>query len=101
MRLPRHYFWSLVGVTYGNLYDTAVMMHKSKYNLAPEDIKTFFLPNDLVHDKPLRNSETDFSLHRIETASGQRSFSFRGDQVWNSLDKDLKGETSLESRRKN
>ena len=68
-------------------YDTVVMMHKSKYNLAPEYIKSFFLPNDLVHDKPLRKSKTDFRLPRMETASGQRSFSFRGAQVWNSLDK--------------
>ena len=81
-------------------YDTVVMMHKSKYNLAPEYIKSLFLPNDLVHDKPLRNSETEFRLPRMETASGQRSFSFRGAQVWNSLDKDLKGETSLGSLKK-
>ena len=50
------------------------MMHKSKYNLAPEYIESFFLPNDLVHDKPLRNSKTDFRLPPTETASGQRSF---------------------------
>ena len=59
-------------------YNTVVMMHESKYNLAPEYIKNFFLPNDLVHDKPLRNSKTDFRLPRMETTSGQRSFSFRG-----------------------
>ena len=81
-------------------YDTVVMMHKSKYNLAPEDIKSFSLPNDLVHNKPLRNSKTDFRLPRMETASGQRSFSFHGAQVWNLLNKDLKGETSLGSLKK-
>ena len=32
-------------------------MHKSKYNLAPEYIKSFFLPNDLVHDKPLEQRD--------------------------------------------
>ena len=66
-------------------YDTVIMMHKSKYNWAPEYIKSSFLPNGLVHDKPLRNSETDFRLSPMETASGQRSFSFRGAQVWSSL----------------
>ena len=81
-------------------YDTVVMIHKSKYNFSPEYIKSLFLPNDLVHDKPLRNSKTEFRLPRMETASGQRSFSFRGAQVWNSLDKDLKGETSLGSLKK-
>ena len=82
------------------IYDTVVMIHKSKYNLAPEYIKSFFLSTDLMHDKPLRNSKTDFRLPRMETSSGQRSFSFRGAQVWNSLDKDLKGETSLGSLKK-
>ena len=72
---------------------TVIMMHKSKYNLAPEYIKSVFLPNDLVHDKPHRNTETDFRLLQMETGSGQRSFSFRRAQAWNSLDKDLKGET--------
>ena len=81
-------------------YDTVVMMHKSKCNLASEYIKSLFLSN-LVHEKPLRNSKTEFRLPRMETASGQRSFSFRGAQVWNSLDKDLKGETSLGSLKKN
>ena len=76
------------------------MINKSNYNLTPEYIKSFFLPNDLVHDKPLRNSEKDFRLPRMETASGQRSFSFRGAQVWNSLDNDLEGETSLGSLKK-
>ena len=73
------------------------MMHKSKYNLASEYIKSFLLLNDLVQDKPLRNSKTDFRLPRIETASGQRSFSFHRAQVWNSLDKDLKGDILLGS----
>ena len=81
-------------------YDTVVMMHKSRYNLAPEYIKSFFLPNDLVHDKPLRKSKTDFRLPRMETAPGQRSFSFREAQLWNSLDKDLKRETLLGSLKK-
>ena len=76
------------------------MMHKSKYNLAPECTESFFLPDNFVHDKSLRNSETDFRLPRMETASERRSFSFRGAQVWNSLDKDLKGETSLGSLKK-
>ena len=67
----------------------------------PQNIsKAFFLPNDLVHDKPLISIETDFRLPRMETASGQRSFSFHGAQVWNSLGKDLKGETSLGSLKK-
>ena len=57
-------------------------------------------PNDLVHDKSLRNTETNFRLPRMETASGQRSFSFRGAQVSNSLDKDLKGENTLGSLKK-
>ena len=81
-------------------YDTVVMMHKCKYNLVPEYIKSFFLPNDSVRDKPLGNSETDFRLPLMETASGQRSFLFHGAQVWNSLDKDLKGETLLGSLKK-
>ena len=72
----------------------------AKYSLAPEYIKSFSLPNDLVHDKPLRNSKTDFRLPRVETVSGQRSFSFRRAQVWKSSDKDLKGETSLGSFKK-
>ena len=76
------------------------MMHKSKYNLVPEYIESFFLPDNLVHDKPLRNSERDFRLPRMETASEQRPFSFRGAQVWNSLDKDLKSETSPGSLKK-
>ena len=43
----------------------------------------------------------NFRLPQMETASGQRSVSFRVDQVGNSLDKDLKGETSLGSLKKN
>ena len=85
-------------VKYGNLsHDTVVMMHKSKYDSAPEYIISIFLPNDLVHYEPLGNNEIDFRLPRTETASEQRSFSFHGAQVWNSLAKDLKGETSLGS----
>ena len=71
------------------------MMHKSKYNFAPEYIKIFFLPNYLVHGKSLRNSETDFSYLEWE----QGFFSSHGAQIWTSLDraldKDLEGETSL------
>ena len=58
------------------------MMHKPKYNLAPESIKRFSLPNDMVHDKPLRSSETEL-LHQDKDLF----------HSWNySSDKDLKGE---------
>ena len=67
--------------------------------MAPEYIKSFFLPNDLVNDKPLRNSKTDFRPPRMETPQ-DKDFSFCGAQVWNLLDKDLKGEASLGSLKK-
>ena len=62
-------------------YHTVVMMHKSKCGLATECNESLLFPNDLAHDRPLRNGKTDFKLPLIETASGKRSFSLREAQV--------------------
>ena len=76
---------------------TTIMMYKIKYGLSPSYLKGMFHTADEFHDRPVRNNETNFRYERMSTEAGQRSFSYIGAQVWNSLKKSQKTQPSLQS----
>ena len=71
------------------------MVYKSINNMAPQYMSEMFTRN--LHDaaRQLRNTNTEIKLPKKRTCNGQRSFSFRGTKLWNSLDTKAKQVTSL------
>ena len=45
--------------------------------------------------RQLRNKNTDIKVPKKRTCNGQKSFSFRGAKLWNSLDTEAKQATSF------
>ena len=45
----------------------------------------------------MRSSETDLKIPLLKTISGQKSFSYRGAKLWNSLERDNKLAPSLKT----
>ena len=71
------------------------MVYKSINNLAPQYMSEMFTRNSLGAARQLRNTNTDLKLPRKRTCNGQKSFSFRGAKLWNSLNTEAKQATSL------
>ena len=51
---------------------------------------------DEFHDKPIRYNNINFRYDRMATEADQRRFSYIGAQVWNSLKKSQKTQSSLQ-----
>ena len=76
-------------------HESRAMVYKSINDIAPQYVSEMFTRN--LHDatRQLRNTNTDIKLPRKRTCNGQKSFSFRGAKLWNSLDTEAKQAISL------
>ena len=83
------------------------MVYKSINNILLIDLYTIvllscspymsemFTRNSQDATRQLRNTNTDLRLPKKRTCNGQKSFSFRGAKLWNSLNTEAKLATSL------
>ena len=76
----------------------AVLVFKSLH-LTPPSLTEKFKKNSEVHSRVTRNIN-DLHLPRCRLVTGQRTFSFRGAKLWNSLLPEIKSEQSLKSFKK-
>ena len=78
------------------------MVYKSLNALAPDYLRNLFQSVSEATDRQLRNSISGLRLPLLKTASGQKSFAYRGAKVWNDLDSGVKASSPFCSlRRKN
>ena len=70
--------------------DSGTMVFKSLNGLAPQYLSSLFTRNSACSSRILRNTNTDLRLPLKKTANGQKCFSFRGAQLWNSLSAESK-----------
>ena len=75
--------------------ETATIVYKSLYGLVPTYLSDIFLKNSSRGTVKLRNSEYDLRIPLVKTRNGQKSFSYRGVNVWNSLEPEVKQAPSL------
>ena len=66
--------------------ENCTMMYKSLNDLAPENLGNLFSKLSDVHTKVLRNTKCNLAVPKMRTPYGQKSFAFRGANVWNKLD---------------
>ena len=76
-------------------HESRTMVYKSINNIAPPYMNDMFTRNSQDATRQLRNTNTDLKLPKKRTCNGQKSFSFRGAKLWNSLDTEAKRATSL------
>ena len=76
-------------------YESKTMVFKSPNELAPQYLRNLFTKNSQCATHNLRNTLTDLRLPKRKTSAGQRCFSSRGAQFWNSLSADCNQATSL------
>ena len=76
-------------------HESRTMVYKSINNKAPPYMSEMFTRNSQDATRQLRNTNTDLRLPKIRTCNGQKSFSFRGAKLWNSLNNEAKLATSL------
>ena len=62
---------------------------------APTYLSNNFSKNSLRRTVKLRSSETDLRIPLYKTSNGQKSFSYRGVHLWNSLEPEVKQAPSL------
>ena len=75
--------------------ETATIVYKSLNGLVPTYLSDIFLKNSSRGTVKLRNSEYDLHIPLFKTSNGQKSFSYRGVNVWNSLEPEVKQAPSL------
>ena len=75
--------------------ETTNMVYKSINNLAPKYLCNLFTKTSSRDIITLRNSELDLYVPFMNTKSGQKSFSYRGAQLWNGLKYTTKNAPSL------
>ena len=73
-----------------------VLVFKSLHHLTPPSLTEKFKRNSEVHSRVTRNIN-DLYFPRCRLVTGQRTFSFRGVKLWNSLLPEIKSEQSLKS----
>ena len=74
----------------------AVLVFKSLHHLTPYYLSEKFKRNSEVHSRVTRNVN-DLHLPLCRLVTGQRTFSFRGAKLWNSLPPEIKSEQTLKS----
>ena len=74
----------------------AVLVFKSLHHLTPYYLSEKFKRNSEMHSRVTRNVN-DLHLPLCRLVTGQRTFSFRGAKMWNSLPPEIKSEQSLKS----
>ena len=71
------------------ILNDATMMHKCINKLVPDYLVDMFKLRSQVHNRQTRSSSAlDIPLCRLST--GQRSFTYRGTKLWNSLNSNIK-----------
>ena len=68
--------------------ETATMIYKSLNELAPEYMRNLFTRCSESNGRVLRSTDTDLKLPLLKTSAGQKSFSYRGARLWNSLSRE-------------
>ena len=76
--------------------ETRLMVFKSLNDLGPNYMYKIFTKNSHFTERNLRNTTTDLRLPWRKSTVGQKSFSYRGAKVWNSLSTECKETTSLQ-----
>ena len=76
------------------IYRDTVMTYKCMNNLAPTYLSDRFVKRSELHNRSTRNSGL-LQIPLFRTATGQRSFLYRGVKIWNNLDNKLKQLPSL------
>ena len=66
---------------------TATLAYKSLNSLAPNYLRKLFAKCLDERERFLRSSETDLKIPFLKTTSDQRTFSYRGAKLWNSLER--------------
>ena len=75
--------------------ETATLMYKSLNELAPEYMRNLFTRCSDSNGRVLRSTDTDLKVPLLKTSAGQKSFSYRGGRLWNSLNRETKVAPSL------
>ena len=75
--------------------ETATLIYKSLNDLAPGYMRNLFARCSESNGRVLRSTDTDLKLPLLKTSAGQKSFSYRGARLWNSLSREAKVATSL------
>ena len=72
------------------------LVYKCQNGLAPQYLMDKFFKRLCIHNRNTRARDS-LQIPLFRTKTGQRSFIFRGTNIWNNLDDDLKQRTSLTS----
>ena len=75
--------------------ETKMMGFKSLNDFGPQYMLNMFTKNSQLNERTLRNTTTDLRLPLRKSTAGQKSFSYRGAKLWNSLSTECKETRSL------
>ncbi len=75
--------------------ETATTMYKSLNGLAPVYLSNLFHKKSTRNVRQLRNTDTDLVIPLRKTNNGQKAISFRGANLWNRLEPQIKRAPSL------
>ena len=70
-------------------------MSKSLNELVPEYVRNLFTRCSDSNGRVLRSTDTDLKLPLLKTSAAQKSFSYRGARLWNSLSRETNVAPSL------
>ena len=76
--------------------ETKLTIFKSLNDLGPNYMYKMFTKNSHFTERNLRNTTTELRLPWRKSTVGQKSFSYRGAKVWNSLSTECNETTSLQ-----
>ena len=62
--------------------------------MAPAYLCDKFVERNRIHNRDTRRNE-DLNIPKCKTSSGQRSFKYRGTNIWNGLNAELKSISNL------
>ena len=77
-------------------FRATVMTYKCMNHLAPSYLSSKFVKRSDIHNRRTRNREA-LQIPFFRSASGQRSFAFRGARLWNSISPELRQCASLKA----
>ena len=75
--------------------ETKMMVFKSLNDFGPQYMHSMFTKNSQLSECNLRNTTTDLRLPLRKSTAGQKSLSYRGAKMWNSLSTECKETRSL------
>ena len=75
--------------------ETKMMVFKSLNDFGSQYMHNMFTKNSQLSECNLRNTTTDLRLPLRKSTAGQKSFSYRGAKMWNSLSTECKEIRSL------